>query len=93
MDITLIQDDIDSGIRKNSRRCPFALAFRRAFPDADEISVWLYDVIVRHGKTITKYAWEDADFSLILDGYDAGHKFLAPGTFHFTHTDHYTLPL
>ena len=51
MDITLIQDDIDSGIRKNSRRCPFALAFRRAFPDADEISVWLYDVIVRHGTT------------------------------------------
>ncbi len=47
MEITLIQDDIDSGIRKNSRRCPFALAFRRAFPDADEISVWLYDVIVR----------------------------------------------
>ena len=93
MEITLIQDDIDSGIRKNSRRCPFALAFQRALPDADEISVWLYDVIVRHGKTITKYAWDDADFHLILDGYDAGHKFLALSTFHFTQTDQYTLPI
>ena len=91
MTLDLTQDDIDLGIRKNSHQCPFARAFRRAFPEADEISVWLYDVIVRHGKTVTKYAWDDADYYLVLDGYDAGHKFLSPGRFDFTQIDEYTI--
>ena len=85
-------DDIALGLRKNHSRCPFARAFRRTFPDADEISVYLYDVTVRHGAVVTKYAWDDPDFYLILDGYDAGHKFLAPRRFTFTQIDEYTLP-
>ncbi len=87
MVITLTQEDIANGIRKNSHACPFALAFRRAFPEADDIDVWLYDVTVRHGATVTRYTWDDADFSLILDGYDAGHKFLSPARFTFTEID------
>ena len=93
MQLDLIQDDIDLGIRKNSRRCPFARAFRRAFPHADEISVWCYDVIVRHGNTITKYAWKDTDFHFVLSGYDAGHTLLSPGRFVFTKIDEYTISL
>ena len=91
MQLDLIQDDIDLGIRKNSHQCPFARAFRRAFPEADDIDVWLYDVTVRHGMTITQYTWDDADFYPILDGYDAGPKFLSPGRFHFTKTNEYTI--
>ena len=93
MHVDLTQDDIDLGTRKSPRGCPFARAVRRAFPDADDISVYLYDVTVRHGAIVKKYAWDDPDFYLILDGYDAGHKFLSPRRFTFTQIDEYALPL
>ena len=93
MELTLTQDDIDLGIRKNSHSCPFARAFRRVFPKADDIDVWLYDVSIRHGKTCVQYACDDPDLSLLLDGYDAGHKFLSPREYTFTQFNQYTIPL
>ena len=93
MEILLTQDDIDRGVRKNHRACPFARAFRRVFPNADDIEVWLYDVTVRHGLTVTRYRPDDDELFLRLDGYDAGHNFIAPGRYVFTQIDESTINL
>lgn len=77
--ITVTQENIDNGVRRRAFLCPFALAAKRAFPEAVEAGIGWY-LSVKLGPSKFQY-WdlsEEARAAILQ--YDTGGP-MQPGTY------------
>jgi len=88
--LLVTQDDIDKGIKKNSERCPIALALRKLYPNARDVTVSdteiildLMDMSLDTGYHPSLRYWEvvpDQSLELFINDFDNWVK-VEPATF------------
>lgn len=80
--IEVKQEDVDNGRRCSCTMCPFALAFKRAFPD-HYIHVGVEDVYVAKGAKGFTCTPKDFNFISLLHQYDERNVPIPLGTYNF----------
>ena len=77
--IRVLATDIKNGERQHSQACPIALAVRRRFPDASEVTVST-EVMAFYLKGRTHHAALPSIARFFINEFDAGHP-VAPISF------------